>query len=79
MAGITLAQATAKLAEWMAADTAVAGGQEYSINGRSLRRSDAQEIRNNIKFWNDQVLQLDQAALSGVRRGPRVRYIRADE
>ena len=36
MAGITLAQAEAKLAEWLAADTAVAAGQSYTIGGRSL-------------------------------------------
>lgn len=75
MAGITLVQAEAKLAEWMAADTAVAAGQEYSIAGRSLRRSDAQEIRENIKFWDAKVRELEAIESGSGRRGPRLRYI----
>lgn len=64
MAGITLAQAEAKLAEWLAADTAVTSGQAYSISGRSLTRSNAREIRENIIFWDKQVKRL---ARGGIR------------
>lgn len=70
MAGITLAQAEAKLAEWMAADTAVAGGQSYMIGGRSLTRANAAEIRKNIDYWNGHVERLSR----GSRGGARVRY-----
>lgn len=76
MAGITLAQAEAKLAEWMAADTATASSQSYEIdtgNGRrKLTRADAVEIRENIKFWNEMVNSLTSAAAGGRRR---VRYV----
>jgi hypothetical protein len=60
MAGITLAQAKAKLAEWMAADTAVATNQSYNIAGRTLTRADAVEIRRNIDYWNNWVVTLDK-------------------
>lgn len=52
MAGITLAQAEAQLAIWLAADAAVASGQSYTISGRSLSRANAREIRENIDYWD---------------------------
>lgn len=62
MAGITLAQAEAQLATWLAASTAVASGQAYQINtgggNRALTRADAKEIREQIKFWNNFVNEL---------------------
>lgn len=66
MAGITLAQAQAKLALWMAADDKVANGQAYSIGGRSLSRADARLIQENIKFWNDWVTRLSDGGNGGV-------------
>ena len=69
MAGITLAQAEAKLSSWMAADDAVASGQSYSIGGRSLTRANAGEIRDNIDYWERKVIRL-----SNGRGGVRVRY-----
>ncbi|HNQ00722.1 MAG TPA: DUF6148 family protein [Syntrophales bacterium] len=67
MAGITLAQAEAQLALWIAADTAVATGQSYSVGGRQLTRADAAEIRNNIIFWDSQVRKLSSSETSGGR------------
>ncbi len=58
MAGITLAEAQTQLAAWIAASTAVAAGQSYSIKDRSLSRVDASEIREQITFWNNLVLSL---------------------
>ncbi len=66
MAGITLAQAQAKLDAWMVADDAVAGGQSYSIGGRSLTRANAAEIRNNIDYWERRVMRLSQGS-GGIR------------
>ncbi len=65
MAGITLAQAQAKLAIWMEADDKVANGQSYSIGGRSLTRADAKMIRENIRFWNDWVTRLSDGGNGG--------------
>jgi hypothetical protein len=62
MAGITLVQAEAKLAEWLAADTAVASGQGYTIGGRSLTRANAREIRENIDYWDAKVQVLTRGS-----------------
>ena len=58
MAGITLAVADAKLQEWLAAESAVAKSQSYSIGNRSLSRVDAGEIREKIEYWNNWVTRL---------------------
>lgn len=65
MAGITLEQAQAKLERWLAADDAVASGQSYSIDGRSLSRADAAEIRANIDYWEAKVNRLSRGG--GIR------------
>lgn len=77
MAGITLEQAQAKLAVWLAADTAVAGNQRYEIDTgsgmrRLIHRADAAEIRRNIDYWQAKVLELTPAAAGGRRR---TRYV----
>ena len=64
MAGITLANAEAKLAEWLAADTAVSSGQSYSIGGRSLSRTNSKEIRENIAYWNEWCVKLSPADIN---------------
>lgn len=71
MAGLTLEQAQARLADWLEADAAVARNQSYSINGRTLTRASASEIRQNIDFWQQKV---DAIAARGVT-GRRPRYI----
>ncbi len=71
MAGLTLAQAEAKLAEWLEADTKVAEGQSYSIGSRQLTRADAKEIRENIDYWNTKCAAL--AETPSTRTGPRIR------
>lgn len=60
MAGITLAQATARLDAYMAAEEAVLGGQKYEISGRMLQRADLGEIRKGIDVWNQRVQQLSR-------------------
>ncbi len=69
MAGITLAQAEAQLAVWLDANTKVASGQSYSIGGRSLSRTDASEIREQINYWDGWVRKLSRP-----NRG-RTRYV----
>lgn len=58
MAGITLAQAQAQLDAWLAASTAVAGGQRYTIGSRTLERADVQFITQQIDYWERKVQQL---------------------
>ncbi len=62
MAGITLAQAEAQLASWIAASTAVASGQSYSMGERSLTLTNAAEIRKSIEFWDAKVSELTASA-----------------
>jgi hypothetical protein len=57
-AGITLTQAEAQLAAWLAASTAVAGGQSYEIAGRKLTRVNAAEIREQLEYWDNKVKTL---------------------
>ena len=46
MAGITLAQAEAQLALFLAAEAAVLNNQRYKIGDRELERADLAEIRD---------------------------------
>lgn len=63
MAGITLAQAEAQLAAWLAADTVVATGQSVSMAGRTLTLANAKEIRDNITYWDKQVQRLSRGGI----------------
>lgn len=58
MAGITSAQAEEQLAAWLEASLKVAGGQEYEIGGRKLRRADLGLINEQIKYWDGMVRRL---------------------
>jgi len=60
---ISFSEAQAKLTLWMAADDAVAKGQEYTIGGRSLTRANAREIRSNIEFWEKKVRRLERGGI----------------
>ncbi len=66
MAGITLAQAETNLAAWLAASEAVAKSQAYSIAGRTLTRTNAAEIREQIDYWDKKVKNLSRGGI-GVR------------
>ena len=58
MSGITAAQATAKLAEYLAAETKVLAGQAYTIGGRSMTRANLKEIREGIDYWDNKCVEL---------------------
>jgi hypothetical protein len=73
MAGITLAQAEARLAAWLEADAAVSRGQAHTIDGHQLTRADAAQIRENITFWDNKVKSLSDGG-SGSTGRARVRY-----
>ena len=72
MARTTLAQAESQLALWVAASSAVATGQSYTIGNRSLTRANAKEIRENIVFWNKQVKRLTRGGSPGQRSNARL-------
>lgn len=68
MAGITLAQAEAKLQMWLDAMDAVAtGGQSYTINtgggSRQMTRANLAEIQNQVEYWDRTVKRLSRGGL----------------
>jgi hypothetical protein len=58
---LTLQQAQTALDAWIAADLAVAKGQSYSMNGRSLTLANTREIREQIQYWERRVATLQSA------------------
>ena len=57
---LTLTQAQTALDAWIAADLAVAKGQSYSMNGRSLTLANSKEIREQIQYWERRVSAFEQ-------------------
>lgn len=57
---LTLTQAQTALDAWIAADLAVAKGQSYSMNGRTLTLANAKEIREQIQYWERRVAAFEQ-------------------
>jgi hypothetical protein len=64
MAGLTLADAEARLAGWLSADAELQTGQTVKFNDRLLTRADALEVRNNIDYWQKKCQELE-ASKSG--------------
>jgi hypothetical protein len=58
---LTLMQAQTALDAWIAADLAVARGQSYSMNGRSLTLANTREIREQIQYWERRVATMQSA------------------
>lgn len=64
MAGITLAQAEAKLSAWMAAEEQIAtSGQSVSIDGDSYTRADLSMIAQRISYWENKVKALTRGGI----------------
>jgi len=62
---ITSTQAQTALDAWIAADLAVAKGQSYSMNGRSLTLANAKEIREQIQCWERRVMAFSNNSSGG--------------
>lgn len=58
---LTTAQAQAHLDQWLAADTAVALGQSYTVEGQTVTRVDAATIRSQITYWTRVLQEIEQA------------------
>lgn len=61
---LTLLQAQTALDAWIAADLAVAKGQSYTMNGRSLTLANSKEIREQIQYWERRVSAFEQTIQS---------------
>jgi len=63
----TLAQAQEHLAEWLAAESACASGQSYTIGTRHLERADMLRIAERISYWRREIARLDAGRVAGPR------------
>jgi len=62
MAGITLVEAEAQLALYLAAEAKVLTGQAYEIAGRRLTRANLAEIQAGIERWDARAKELSARA-----------------
>lgn len=67
MAGITLAQADAQLALYLAAETKILAGQKVEIDGQALTRANLEMVQKGIDRWDSKVKELSARA-SGTSR-----------
>ena len=58
MAGISLATAQTQLDAYLAAETAILSGQEYTIGIRRMKRADLEAVQAGIDLWNQRVQDL---------------------
>lgn len=63
---------------WLAAELAVANGQEYTIGSRQLRRADLAAIREQIKYWRGEVLKAEAQEQGKGSRGRIYRIVPRD-
>ena len=62
MAGITLKEAQKHLKKWLNAEMEIATSQSYTIGTRTLTRANLKEVRDQIKFWENKVAELEKEA-----------------
>lgn len=58
MAGITAAQAEARLTEYLAAEAAVLEGKQVKLGDRMVTREDLPAIQQGIEIWDARVRRL---------------------
>lgn len=57
-----MSTATDMLAAYIAAETAVLGGQSYTINGHSFSRADLGKLQEGRQYWQGEVNKETAAA-----------------
>ena len=71
MPGYTLVQAQAMLDVWLAAETALATSQSYTIttdgNSRTLTRANLADVAKRIEYWRGQVAASERRAMGRSR------------
>ena len=56
------------LAGWIEAEKAVMTAQSYRMGTRELRRADLKEIRESIKYWQNEVYRLEGRPRNRIRQ-----------
>lgn len=73
MAAYTLEIAKKHLNAWLEAELAVTTGQSYKIGSRQLDRANLYQIREEIKYWKNEVEKIELIQ----RKKGKVRVMRA--
>ena len=56
-----------RLKIWLAAEEAIATGQRYQIEGRSLTRADLYDVRKELEYWAGKLAEAEAAEQRGGR------------
>ncbi len=66
----------AKIDAWNLADTAITKGQNYTIDGQTMTRTDAAAVTSKLKFWKRELVRLQRtnAGLNSESRTPTWNY-----
>lgn len=73
----TVTECRERLQIWLDAEAAIASGQSYSIDNRRLERANLAQVREQIKFWRNE-LSKAEAASSGRGRRRTMRIVPRD-
>lgn len=64
----TVTECRERLKIWLDAEAAIASGQSYSIDNRRLERANLSQVREQIKFWRNELSRAESAASGKGRR-----------
>ena len=64
----TVIQCIERLEIWLEAEAAIASGQSYMIDNRRLERANLSQVREQIKFWQNELTKAEAAASGRSRR-----------
>ena len=56
-----------RLKIWLAAEEAIATGQRYQIEGRSLTRADLYDVRKELEYWAGKLAEAEAEEKCGGR------------
>lgn len=78
MSVYSLETANDMLQIWLECEKQIALNQSYEVNGKSFTKANASHIREQISFWETQVLRIKKAQRTGkpVRSGPTMKSVR---
>lgn len=69
MSGITLAQAEARLAAYLAAEERILAGQRVSLDGKDLTRADLATVHAGIRAWERRIARLSAGGAARITYG----------
>ena len=65
---LTVVQCNERLQIWLDAEAAIASGQSYMIDNRRLERANLAQVREQIKFWQRELIKAEAVANGRSRR-----------